>query len=174
MAGLVPTTITATAANVSSLLGKLDNSDADFRFMGLNDLHHILTVGHPGVLSQEYNLANDVVDGVLKTLDDQNGEVQNLAVKWYADPKGRESWDETIEANLSFTSQAWALSWAGFHLRCWRSSSTGSRNSNSEIRWMTRSDQPRSGPSWPISPIRCPEWPRPKPSRMPIRPSVDT
>jgi cullin-associated NEDD8-dissociated protein 1 len=43
----------------------------------------VLTIGKPDFLHNDYNTAARAVDGILKTLDDQNGEVQNLAIKWY-------------------------------------------------------------------------------------------
>ncbi len=77
-----PGQVPATAAGIMSVLPKLDNSDSDFRFMGLSDIHAALTKGHPGMLAQEYGISGELIEGILKTLDDQNGEVQNLAVKW--------------------------------------------------------------------------------------------
>lgn len=72
----------AMSANISALLPKLQDADADFRFMSLNDLYNILTTASPAILQHDYNTAARTVDGVLQTLDDQNGEVQNLAIKW--------------------------------------------------------------------------------------------
>ncbi|KAI0396864.1 TATA-binding protein interacting [Xylariaceae sp. FL0594] len=66
---------------ISQLLTKLNDADPDFRFMSLNDLHQILTRPKTDFLSHDYNTASRIVDAVIKTLDDQNGEVQNLAVK---------------------------------------------------------------------------------------------
>ena|SRR5436190_9983462 len=77
-----------TSQTVASLLPKLHEADPDFRFMSLNDLFQVLTIGHPGFLLNDYNTAARAVDGILKTLDDQNGEVQNLAIKWYVDISG--------------------------------------------------------------------------------------
>lgn len=66
---------------IQSLLEKLNNPDSDFRFMSLNDLHtHLQSNNNP--LSSDIGLSSRVVDGVIKALDDPNGEVQNLAVKW--------------------------------------------------------------------------------------------
>ncbi|KAI9799873.1 MAG: hypothetical protein M1833_003795 [Piccolia ochrophora] len=70
-----------TPQNVAALLPKLSDADSDFRFMSLNDLYTLLSNGQPGFLVADYNTAARAVDGVLKTLDDQNGEVQNLAIK---------------------------------------------------------------------------------------------
>lgn len=71
----------ATAQTVAALLPKLHDGDPDYRFMCLNDLYQILTNGRPDLLEHDYNTAAKAVDGICKTLDDQNGEVQNLAIK---------------------------------------------------------------------------------------------
>lgn len=81
MTGAVPSN--PTSQTVSALLPKLHDPDSDFRYMSLNDLFNTLSVGHQGFLQNDYNTCARTVDGLLKTLDDQNGEVQNLAVKWY-------------------------------------------------------------------------------------------
>lgn len=62
---------------------KLGDSDPDFRFMSLNDLLQLLNNAKPDFLHHDYNIAARTVDSIIKTLDDQNGEVQNLAIKWY-------------------------------------------------------------------------------------------
>ncbi|KAG6015340.1 hypothetical protein E4U54_003684 [Claviceps lovelessii] len=67
--------------HVTSLVQKLGDSDPDFRFMSLNDLLQLLQVAKPDFLQHDYNTAARAVDGIIKTLDDQNGEVQNLAIK---------------------------------------------------------------------------------------------
>lgn len=70
-----------TAQTVAALLPKLHDGDPDYRFMSLNDLYTVLTKGRPDLLLNDYNTAAKAVDGIIKTLDDQNGEVQNLAIK---------------------------------------------------------------------------------------------
>ncbi|KAH8600327.1 TATA-binding protein interacting [Bisporella sp. PMI_857] len=70
-----------TSQTVAGLLPKLHDADPDFRFMSLNDLYQVLTIGKPDFLHNDYNTAARAVDGIIKTLDDQNGEVQNLAIK---------------------------------------------------------------------------------------------
>lgn len=50
--------------------------------MSLNDLLHVLSVAKPDFLQHDYNTAARAVDSIIKTLDDQNGEVQNMAIKW--------------------------------------------------------------------------------------------
>ncbi|KAL3423752.1 TATA-binding protein interacting [Phlyctema vagabunda] len=70
-----------TSQTVAALLPKLQDADPDYRFMSLNDLLQVLTIGKQDILYNDYNTAARAVDGILKTLDDQNGEVQNLAIK---------------------------------------------------------------------------------------------
>jgi cullin-associated NEDD8-dissociated protein 1 len=72
-----------TSQHVAALLPKLHDADPDFRFMSLNDLFQMLTNGKPDFLHTDYNTSARTVDGIVATLDDQNGEVQNLAIKWY-------------------------------------------------------------------------------------------
>ncbi|KAJ3498417.1 hypothetical protein NLG97_g1140 [Lecanicillium saksenae] len=75
------TPVAATPAAVMGHVQKLGDADPDFRFMALNDLLHLLTTAKPDFLQHEYNIAARTVDNIIKTLDDQNGEVQNLAIK---------------------------------------------------------------------------------------------
>ncbi len=72
-----------TPSAISQLLSKLSDTDPDFRFMSLNDINQILTSQKSDFLRTDYNTASRITDAVIKSLDDQNGEVQNLAVKWY-------------------------------------------------------------------------------------------
>ena len=83
MASTIPAN--PTAQTVAALLPKLHDADPDYRFMSLNDLFQVLTIGRPDFLHSDYNTAARAVDGIIKTLDDQNGEVQNLAIKWWAE-----------------------------------------------------------------------------------------
>lgn len=76
----------ATPQTVMGLVYKLTDADPDFRFMSLNDLLTLLTTVRHDFLHHDYNIAARTVDSIIKTLDDQNGEVQNLAVKWYDCP----------------------------------------------------------------------------------------
>ena len=83
---------TASGAQVSpqAIIGhvqKLSDADPDFRFMSLNDLLQLLTTARDDFLQHDYNIAARTVDGIIKTLDDQNGEVQNLAIKWSVQPR---------------------------------------------------------------------------------------
>lgn len=84
MSSTIP--VNPTPLTVAALLPKLDDADPDYRFMSLNDLFQVLTIGRADFLHNDYNTAARAVDGIVKTLDDQNGEVQNLAIKWYEDP----------------------------------------------------------------------------------------
>ncbi|CAE7023690.1 hypothetical protein P3342_005274 [Pyrenophora teres f. teres] len=70
-----------TAHNVAQLLPRFTDDDPDFRFMALSDLHDILVVAHSGLLLHDDVVAARTVDGLLTTLVDTNGEVQNQAVK---------------------------------------------------------------------------------------------
>lgn len=64
------------------LVQKLGDPDPDFRFMALNDLLQILSNSKGDLLVHDYSIAARTADAIIKTLDDQNGEVQNLAIKW--------------------------------------------------------------------------------------------
>lgn len=67
---------------VSQLLQKINDPDPDFRFMALNDLLTVFSIAKHDLLHHDYNVAARTVDAVVKALDDQNGEVQNQAIKW--------------------------------------------------------------------------------------------
>ena len=70
-----------TPHTIAQLLPKLHDADSDLRYMALNDLHHVLQTGSPSLLMYENNLCVRTIDGLLNTLNDSNGEVQNMAVK---------------------------------------------------------------------------------------------
>lgn len=72
-----------TPAQALALLPKLSDADADLRYMSLNDLYNTLNAGASTFLTNDYHTSAKIIDGVLQTLDDQNGEVQNQAIKWY-------------------------------------------------------------------------------------------
>lgn len=74
-------------ATVSQLLQKISDPDPDFRFMALNDLYTVFSIAKSDLLHHDYNVAARTVDAVVKALDDQNGEVQNQAIKWFAVPQ---------------------------------------------------------------------------------------
>ncbi|KAF2489779.1 TIP120-domain-containing protein [Lophium mytilinum] len=79
MASSVP--VNPTSHNVAHLLPKLHDEDPDFRFMALNDLQGILLAAHAKFLDHDYTTSAKTVDGLLNTLNDTNGEVQNMAIK---------------------------------------------------------------------------------------------
>lgn len=72
----------AIQAGLSSLLPKLNDPDPDIRFMSLSDLSNILSASGSGYIAGEGHVAARIVEGLLKSLQDQNGEVQNQALKW--------------------------------------------------------------------------------------------
>lgn len=71
-----------TPANVVALLPKLNDADADLRYMSLNDLYNVLHAGSSAFLSNDYHTCAKTVECLLRTLDDSHGEVQNQAIKW--------------------------------------------------------------------------------------------
>ena len=75
-------TMNPTPAQALALLPKLSDADADLRYMSLNDLYSLLNAGPPSLLSNDYHASAKIIDGVIQTLDDTNGEVQNQAIKW--------------------------------------------------------------------------------------------
>jgi len=70
-------------ATLNGLLDKLEDPDPDLRYMSLNDLLALLKNKNSAWLTGEITYGGKVVDGILKALQDQNGEVQNMALKWY-------------------------------------------------------------------------------------------
>lgn len=73
-----------TQQTIFALLAKLDDPDADLRYMSLNDLYGILTNPNSLFLSHDRGTATKLAGGLLKALDDQHGDVQNQALKWYS------------------------------------------------------------------------------------------
>lgn len=74
----------AVQQTLNTLLGKFSDPDPDIRYMSLNDLFEVLIHQNAAYLSQDSHICTKVVEGLLKTLEDQNGEVQNQSLKWYA------------------------------------------------------------------------------------------
>ncbi|KAL7274746.1 hypothetical protein RUND412_002334 [Rhizina undulata] len=66
---------------LQQLLEKMSSPDSDFRFMSLNDLLTNLTNPTVTFAQIDSSLLGRMIDGVIRALDDGNGEVQNLAVK---------------------------------------------------------------------------------------------
>lgn len=69
--------------NILNLLTKLSDPDADLRFMSLNDLFDILTNPNSAFLTGDGHFSTNLANGLLKCLEDQHGDVQNQALKWY-------------------------------------------------------------------------------------------
>lgn len=67
--------------NVATVVSKLNDPDSDIRFMNLNDLHHMLENGSHSFLAHDYTTCCKVVEGLLLTLADTHGDVQNQALK---------------------------------------------------------------------------------------------
>ena len=54
----------------------------EYTFMQLNDLANILVSPASIYVSGDTHTAARIVEGLLKSLSDSNGEVQNQALKW--------------------------------------------------------------------------------------------
>jgi cullin-associated NEDD8-dissociated protein 1 len=72
----------AAAQGITTLLSKLNDPDPDIRFMQLNDLANILVAPASIYVCCDTHTAARIVEGLLKSLSDSNGEVQNQALKW--------------------------------------------------------------------------------------------
>ena len=70
-----------TSHNVASLLPKLQDPDFDIRYMTLNDLNQMMINGHATFMVHDYTTCAKVVEGLLRTLNDSHGDVQNMAIK---------------------------------------------------------------------------------------------
>jgi hypothetical protein len=66
------------------LIPKLSDGDSDIRFMTLVDLKKILDSAPPTFVTRELAATSAVIDGLMKVLDDTNGDVQSQALKWYS------------------------------------------------------------------------------------------
>ncbi|KAM6161530.1 cullin-associated NEDD8-dissociated protein 2 isoform 2-T2 [Erethizon dorsatum] len=73
------------AFHVAGLLEKMTSSDKDFRFMATSDLMAEL---QKDSIQLDEDSERKVVKMLLRLLDDKNGEVQNLAVRWLGAPLG--------------------------------------------------------------------------------------
>ena len=80
MATTIPTN--PIPATVNQLLQKINDPDPDYRFMALSDLLTVFNIAKHDLLHHDYNVAARTLDAVVRALDDQNGEVQNQAIKW--------------------------------------------------------------------------------------------
>ena len=83
----------STPAHVRLLLQKIDDADPDIRFMTLNDLFNTLSHGSPLFMSSDHKIEDDLGEKVLRKLDDQNGDVQNQAIKWCVRRRNNSSCD---------------------------------------------------------------------------------
>ena len=72
-----------TQSTIVTLLSKLNDPDADLRYMSLNDLYGILTNQSSAFLVHDRGTSTKLAEGLLKALDDQHGDVQNMALKWF-------------------------------------------------------------------------------------------
>ena len=70
--------------DIHQLLPKLDDPDSDIRYMNLEDLCDGLIKAPTTLLAKESNTCLKIIEQLLKTLDDTNGDVQSQALKWYA------------------------------------------------------------------------------------------
>jgi cullin-associated NEDD8-dissociated protein 1 len=59
----------------------LQDADSDIRYMTLNDLSQMFTNGNATFMAHDYAVCAKVVEGLLHTLNDTNGEVQNMAIQ---------------------------------------------------------------------------------------------
>jgi cullin-associated NEDD8-dissociated protein 1 len=74
----------AAAQGIATLLTKLSDPDPDIRFMQLSDLTNILSAPASDYIKSDTHTAARIIEGLLKTLADTHGEVQNQALKWSA------------------------------------------------------------------------------------------
>jgi len=70
-----------TSGDVAALLPKFGDLDPDIRYMSLVDLSNILDAGSTTLLLNDSTTAARVVDCLLASLDDTNGDVQSQALK---------------------------------------------------------------------------------------------
>lgn len=66
---------------IALLLQKINDDDPDFRFMALNDILTVLNVAKSDILAHDFSTAARAIDGIVRALDDKNGEVQSQAIK---------------------------------------------------------------------------------------------
>ncbi|KAF2743568.1 TIP120-domain-containing protein [Sporormia fimetaria CBS 119925] len=76
----MPPTVAPQPHQLAQLLPKLHYDDPDFRYMALSDLKDMLEAHQTGPIV-DLQLAAKIIEGLLKTLVDANGEVQNMAIK---------------------------------------------------------------------------------------------
>jgi hypothetical protein len=100
--------------------------DADFRFMATSDLTNELQNPATEQLISDV-MSYKIVEAVLTTLQDKNGEVQNMGVKWYS--------PIAMNANISLSALVPKLKEQQVQLIIDRLSQfTDASNSNAELR----------------------------------------
>lgn len=68
--------------NILDLTAKLYDADSDLRYMSLSDLQlYFASPVYGSTMIQDYNACVKLVDGLLHTLNDPNGDVQNQTIK---------------------------------------------------------------------------------------------
>jgi hypothetical protein len=67
---------------ISIAISNIQNDDADLRFMALEDLNKSISASATNLFVNERQIAQTVMDTVLRGLDDSNGDVQSAALKW--------------------------------------------------------------------------------------------
>jgi cullin-associated NEDD8-dissociated protein 1 len=72
----------AAQSSIAMLLTKINDPDPDIRFMQLSDLTTILLSPSSDFVRNDTHTAARIIEGLLKALADQHGEVQNQALKW--------------------------------------------------------------------------------------------
>lgn len=72
----------AAQQGIATLLSKLNDPDPDIRFMQLSDFATILNSPSSEYVRNDSHTAARLIEGLLKALSDQHGEVQNQALKW--------------------------------------------------------------------------------------------
>ena len=65
---------------VAALTQKLYDPDPDIRYMSLFDLTQLFKTNSAAFLAQDYHQCAKIIDGFLHTLNDTNGEVQNMTI----------------------------------------------------------------------------------------------
>ncbi len=80
---------------LSEICQKTQSPDVDHRYMALNDLLGYL---ESGISPLEDAASQKLTEVLLKCLEDTNGEVQNVSVKWYALDKTREDLNQKFRS----------------------------------------------------------------------------
>ena len=81
----------------------MSSVDKDFRFMATNDL---MTELQRDSIKLDDDSERRVVQAVLRLVEDKNGEVQNLAVRWYDTKINQYHLILHVVINIIFTSHS--------------------------------------------------------------------